>query len=75
MKASEPFFLQIMDLPRVTMPTFSAFADRLSVADWKGPDVTGFTPGRIKTEVLSGLTVDALAVDYSIKTGMLGGAH
>lgn len=64
-----------MDLPHVTMPTFSAFADRLSVADWKGPDVTGFTPGRIKTEVLSGLTVALALVPEAVAFSFVAGVH
>ncbi|TFG88832.1 MAG: SulP family inorganic anion transporter [Hyphomicrobiales bacterium] len=57
------------------MPTFSAFADRLSVADWKGPDVTGFTPGRIKTEVLSGLTVALALVPEAVAFSFVAGVH
>ena len=64
-----------MDLPHVTMPTFSAFADRLSVADWKGPDVTGFTPGRIKTELLSGLTVALALVPEAVAFSFVAGVH
>ena len=64
-----------MDLPHVTMPTFSAFADRLSVADWKGPDVTGFTPGRIKTEVLAGLTVALALVPEAVAFSFVAGVH
>jgi sulfate permease, SulP family len=47
----------------VIKPTLAAFADRLSAADWRDRELPPFTPGRIKTEVLSGLTV-ALAQKY-----------
>ena len=64
-----------MDLPHVSMPTFSAFADRLSVADWKAPDVTGFTLGRIKTEVLAGLTVSLALVPEAVAFSFVAGVH
>jgi sulfate permease, SulP family len=57
------------------MPVFSAFADRLSVAGWKGPDVTGFTPGRIKTEILSGLTVALALVPEAVAFSFVAGVH
>ena len=64
-----------LDLPYVTFPTLAAFADRLSFADWKRPDVSGFTPSRIKTEVLSGLTVALALVPEAVAFAFVAGVH
>ena len=49
----------------MTKSILSAFADRMTFADISGMDKQAdFTPARIRTEVLSGLTV-ALATDFN----------
>ncbi len=55
--------------------SFSAFAERLSVTDWKGPDLNAFTPSRIKTEILSGLTVALALVPEAIAFAFVAGVH
>jgi SulP family sulfate permease len=57
------------------MPSFSAFAERLAVAQWKGRDFTGFTPSRIKTELLSGLTVALALVPEAVAFAFVAGVH
>jgi sulfate permease, SulP family len=57
------------------MPSFSAFAERLAVAHWKGRDFTGFTPSRIKTELLSGLTVALALVPEAVAFAFVAGVH
>ena len=59
----------------MTNSTLAAFADRLSVAEWKGPDFSTFTPGRIKTELLSGLTVALALVPEAVAFSFVAGVH
>ena len=49
----------------------AAFAERYSLA----PDVTNFTPGRIKTELLSGLTVALALVPEAVAFAFVAGVH
>ena len=56
-------------------PTLAAFADRLSIAVRKGPVSRPFTPGRIKTEVLSGLTVALALVPEAVAFSFVAGVH
>ena len=49
-------------------PTLAAFAERTSFAGWTE---SGFTPGRIKTEVLSGLTVALALVPEAVALELL----
>ena len=64
-----------MDMPHVTKPTLAAFAGRLSVANWKTPDFNSFTPNRIKTELLSGLTVALALVPEAVAFSFVAGVH
>lgn len=59
----------------MTKPTLAAFADRLSVAGWKAPDFTTFTPERIKTELLAGLTVALALVPEAVAFSFVAGVH
>jgi len=59
----------------VTKSSFSAFAERLSISDWKGPDHTPLTPRRVKTEILSGLTVALALVPEAIAFAFVAGVH
>ncbi|NKB53245.1 MAG: STAS domain-containing protein [Rhizobiaceae bacterium] len=56
-------------------PTLSAFADRLSLGDRKPRDLTEFTPARIKTEILSGLTVALALVPEAVAFAFVAGVH
>ncbi len=56
-------------------PTLSAFADRLSLGDRKPRDFTAFTPARIKTEILSGLTVALALVPEAVAFAFVAGVH
>lgn len=56
-------------------PTLSAFARRLSFPDWNGGAPTKFTPGRIKTELLSGLTVALALVPEAVAFAFVAGVH
>ena len=56
-------------------PTLAAFADRLSSADWKDSELPPFTPGRLKTEVLSGLTVALALVPEAVAFAFVAGVH
>ncbi len=56
-------------------PTLAAFAERISFADWKESGSTRFTPARIKTEVLSGLTVALALVPEAVAFSFVAGVH
>ena len=56
-------------------PTLATFADRLSIAVRKGPVPRPFTPARIKTEVLSGLTVALALVPEAVAFSFVAGVH
>lgn len=56
-------------------PTLAAFAERISFAEWKEDKVTRFTPMRIKTEVLSGLTVALALVPEAVAFSFVAGVH
>jgi len=62
----------------VTRQTLAAFADRISFssfADWKSSDAEAFTAGRIKTELLSGLTVALALVPEAVAFAFVAGVH
>jgi sulfate permease, SulP family len=59
----------------VNLPLLSAFADRYSVADWTATEITPFTPSRIKTELLSGLTVALALVPEAVAFSFVAGVH
>lgn len=59
----------------MTKPTLAAVADRLSLPDWKTPDFTVFTPARVRTEVLSGLTVALALVPEAVAFAFVAGVH
>jgi len=59
----------------VIKPTLATFADRLSIAVRKGPVPRPFTPARIKTEVLSGLTVALALVPEAVAFSFVAGVH
>ncbi|NQV48476.1 MAG: SulP family inorganic anion transporter [Rhodospirillaceae bacterium] len=56
-------------------PTLAAFADRLSSADWHDAELPPFTASRIKTEVLSGLTVALALVPEAVAFSFVAGVH
>ena len=53
--------------------TLAAFADSFSAGDGDGP--AGFSPGRIKTEILSGLTVALALVPEAVAFAFVAGVH
>jgi SulP family sulfate permease len=59
----------------VIKSSFSVFAERLSVADWTGNGRDTFSPSRIKTEILSGLTVALALVPEAIAFAFVAGVH
>ncbi len=59
----------------VIKSTFATFADRLSMSDWKGTDLSTFTPARLKTEILSGLTVALALVPEAVAFAFVAGVH
>ncbi len=56
-------------------PTLAAFAERLSLADRKPVDFAHFTPSRVKTELLSGLTVALALVPEAVAFAFVAGVH
>ena len=56
-------------------PTLSAFAERISFADWKEKNTIKFTPLRVKTEVLSGFTVALALVPEAVAFSFVAGVH
>ena len=55
--------------------TLAAFAARLSSNDRKDPSQLSFTPSRIKTELLSGLTVALALVPEAVAFSFVAGVH
>ena len=53
----------------------AAFADRLSIPEWKRSDLTAFTPSVVKTELLSGLTVALALVPEAVAFAFVAGVH
>lgn len=59
----------------VTKPTLAAFAARFSLSEWKNTDLIEFTPSRIKTELLAGLTVALALVPEAVAFAFVAGVH
>mgnify|MGYP005658699225 CR=1 FL=1 len=59
----------------MTKPSLADYAARFSISDWKGPGLTPLTPSRIKTEVLSGLTVSLALVPEAVAFSFVAGVH
>jgi len=59
----------------VFKPTLAVFASRLSSGDRKDGDTTAFTPGRVKIELLSGLTVALALVPEAVAFAFVAGVH
>ena len=59
----------------MTKPDLAALAGRLSPAGRFGADLAGFTPGRIKIEVLAGLTVALALVPEAVAFAFVAGVH
>jgi len=55
--------------------TLAAFAERLSLSDWKGSAIQSFTPSRIKIELLSGLTVALALVPEAVAFSFVARVH
>lgn len=56
-------------------PTLAAFAKRLSITDWQDSDLTLLSPSRVKTELLSGLTVALALVPEAVAFSFVAGVH
>lgn len=65
----------MLDALFVTKPTLASIAGRISVASGAASDGAGFTAGRIKTEVLSGLTVALALVPEAVAFSFVAGVH
>lgn len=59
----------------MTKLLLAAVADRVSIADWKQSDLVSITPSRIKTEILSGLTVALALVPEAVAFSFVAGVH
>ena len=59
----------------MTKPSLADYAARLSISDWKDSNLSRFTPSRIKTEVLSGLTVALALVPEAVAFSFVAGVH
>ena len=59
----------------MSQSVFSAFAERFSIADWQRHQRQTFTPGVIKTELLSGLTVALALVPEAVAFAFVAGVH
>ncbi|WP_084397701.1 SulP family inorganic anion transporter [Henriciella aquimarina] len=55
--------------------TFSAFADRLGAQNFSQSNLAKFTPSRIKTELLAGLTVALALVPEAVAFAFVAGVH
>ncbi|VAV97291.1 Sulfate permease [hydrothermal vent metagenome] len=56
-------------------PTLAAFAERLSITGWRRSRLAGFTPVRIKIEVLAGLTVALALVPEAVAFAFVAGVN
>jgi len=59
----------------VTKETLAAIAGRISRRDWRNSPDVSFTPGRIKIEILSGLTVALALVPEAVAFSFVAGVH
>jgi sulfate permease, SulP family len=59
----------------VTRQSLAAFADRIAQRDWRNTPAISFSPMRIKTEVLSGLTVSLALVPEAVAFSFVAGVH
>lgn len=59
----------------MTRRTLAALAGRISLSEMSGSNQPGFTPGRIKTELLSGLTVALALVPEAVAFAFVAGVH
>ena len=55
--------------------TFSAYADRINLSNWAQNQRATFTPGRIKTETLAGLTVALALVPEAVAFAFVAGVE
>ena len=55
--------------------TFAAFADRLGAQNFSQANLAKFTPSRIKTELLAGLTVALALVPEAVAFAFVAGVH
>ena len=55
--------------------TFAAFADRLGAQNFSQANLAKFTPDRVKTELLSGLTVALALVPEAVAFAFVAGVH
>ena len=55
--------------------SFAAFADRLGAQNFSQANLAKFTPGRIKTELLAGLTVALALVPEAVAFAFVAGVH
>ncbi|MGB0262255.1 MAG: SulP family inorganic anion transporter [Henriciella sp.] len=55
--------------------TFSEFADRLKLSDWAGAQLSIYTPARVKTEILAGLTVSLALVPEAVAFAFVAGVE
>ena len=59
----------------MTKNTLAALANRISGGDWKDSDIMPFSLGRVKTELLSGLTVALALVPEAVAFSFVAGVH
>jgi sulfate permease, SulP family len=64
-----------MDVLLVTKPMLAAFVSRVVKTDWKTANLPPFSPLRIKTEVLAGLTVALALVPEAVAFSFVAGVH
>ncbi|WP_300390305.1 SulP family inorganic anion transporter [Henriciella sp.] len=61
--------------PVTSKSTFAAFADRLGAQNFSQANLSKFTPSRIKTELLAGLTVALALVPEAVAFAFVAGVH
>lgn len=59
----------------IVRPATETAADGFSLADWYRVDLSGFSSGRVKTEILSGLTVALALVPEAVAFAFVAGVH
>ncbi len=59
----------------MTRATLASFVERLPLGDWTANGLSTFTPSRIKTEILAGLTVGLALVPEAVAFAFVAGVH
>ena len=69
------YSLSKLDVFPMPAPTLAAFVSRITQTDWNTANLPPFSPLRIKTEILAGLTVALALVPEAVAFSFVAGVH